>query len=128
MRYCFSKTRDRSVAEIEDLLIVAGVNYEKERPQESDGSCPIKTRAADDAPEVPCGLESLDGHAGLCDGHYKEYLATLVRRQNVDPVVLFTKNQCIIELRNHEIELENDMLAVEQLREIVIQTVPLEYA
>ena len=127
LRYCFSKTRDSSVEEIQELLTAAGVIYEVNRPQDSDGLCPIVTKATDDAPEGPCALQSAEGHAGLCANHYKEYLATLIRREKVDPVMKFTKHQCLVELANHDIQF-NQSQVVEQLKDVIRQSVPLEYA
>ncbi|NWS65274.1 RNF31 ligase, partial [Chunga burmeisteri] len=40
--------------------------------------------------DEPCGRENPPGHAGLCRGHYTEYLVRLINEHRLDPAALYT--------------------------------------
>ena len=105
---------------------MAGIAYDTNKPEGSDGLCTIVTKVTDDALEGPCAKESGDGFAGLCEKHYKEYLGTLIRREKVDPVLTLSKQYCVKELNNNVIDFDSNM-ELEDLRKLIVDSIPLVY-
>ncbi|NWR94478.1 RNF31 ligase, partial [Furnarius figulus] len=62
-------------------------------PRNPPGQCPVLEQKEFGATlrDEPCGKETAPGHAGLCRGHYSEYLVGLVNRHGLDPVALYDR-------------------------------------
>ncbi|NXG12493.1 RNF31 ligase, partial [Sakesphorus luctuosus] len=60
-------------------------------PPTPPGRCPVLEQKEFGATlrDEPCGKETIPGHAGLCRGHYSEYLVGLVNQHGLDPAPLY---------------------------------------
>ncbi|NWI49652.1 RNF31 ligase, partial [Calyptomena viridis] len=99
-RDCLSYLRDWDPPRLQKLLQV-GLGGTGRRPlwdppnptwaPPSPGRCPVLEQKEFGAVlrDEPCGKETAPGHAGLCRGHYSEYLVGLVNRHGLDPAPLY---------------------------------------
>ncbi|NWI86544.1 RNF31 ligase, partial [Pitta sordida] len=95
-RDCLSYLRDWDPSRLQKLLQMGNVPFETEPPPEAPpstqpGRCPVLEQKEFGAVlrDEPCGKETAPGHAGLCRGHYSEYLVSLVNRHALDPAPLY---------------------------------------
>ncbi|XP_064611767.1 E3 ubiquitin-protein ligase lubel-like [Liolophura sinensis] len=89
-RNCFFYLRDNEVEELQKLLKKQNVEFDIAPPpgQENTRFCPVQEQKelSDRWKDEACGREVKEGHAGLCQLHYKEYLVDLINKNNIDPV------------------------------------------
>ncbi|XP_041036665.1 E3 ubiquitin-protein ligase RNF31-like [Carcharodon carcharias] len=52
----------------------------------------------DNLTDAPCGAEAREGHAGLCESHYKEYLVSRINGHSLDPAQLFDEEEMQLQL------------------------------
>ncbi|KAM6421642.1 LOW QUALITY PROTEIN: E3 ubiquitin-protein ligase RNF31 [Rhynochetos jubatus] len=95
-RDCLFYLRDWEPPRLQRLLQEAGVPFDTEPPAEAQpvpgGGCgvPEQKETAAGLRDEPCGRETPAGHAGLCRGHYTEYLVRLINEHRLDPAPLYT--------------------------------------
>ncbi|NXC29038.1 RNF31 ligase, partial [Campylorhamphus procurvoides] len=96
-RDCLFYLRDWDPPQLQKLLQMGNVSFETEPPPEAlpnpTGRCPVLEQKEFGATlrDEPCGKETAPGHAGLCRGHYSEYLVGLVNRHGLDPAALYDR-------------------------------------
>ncbi|XP_059693772.1 E3 ubiquitin-protein ligase RNF31-like, partial [Haemorhous mexicanus] len=82
-------------ARLQSLLQAANVAFETEPPPDAPpnptGQCPVPEQKEVGAAlrDEPCARATAPGHAGLCRGHYTEYLVSLINRHGLDPAPLY---------------------------------------
>ncbi|XP_056368655.1 E3 ubiquitin-protein ligase RNF31 isoform X2 [Oenanthe melanoleuca] len=95
-RDCLFYLRDWAPDRLQQLLTAANVAFETEPPPEAPsnptGQCPVQEQKELGATlrDENCGRETAPGQAGLCRGHYTEYLVSLINRHGLDPAPLYT--------------------------------------
>ncbi|KAL3860237.1 hypothetical protein ACJMK2_010391 [Sinanodonta woodiana] len=105
-RDCFYYLRDHDIEELQELLQDNRVVYNTDIPagQVDPKGCPVmeqKEYGADKKDE-PCGKELQSGMAGLCVGHYKEYLVGLINKDKLDPVSIMSTDKLKIFIERNE--------------------------
>uniref|UniRef100_A0A803VH70 RING-type domain-containing protein n=1 Tax=Ficedula albicollis TaxID=59894 RepID=A0A803VH70_FICAL len=94
-RDCLFYLRDWAPDRLQQLLTAANVTFETEPPPEAlpnpTGQCPVQEQKELGATlrDENCGRETAPGQAGLCRGHYTEYLVSLINRHGLDPAPLY---------------------------------------
>ncbi|KAM9584622.1 LOW QUALITY PROTEIN: E3 ubiquitin-protein ligase RNF31 [Morphnus guianensis] len=95
-RDCLFYLRDWEPPRLQRLLREGGVPFDTEPPAEArpvpGGGCGVLEQKETSAGlrDEPCGRETPPGHAGLCRGHYTEYLVRLINEHRLDPARLYT--------------------------------------
>ncbi|KAM6106952.1 LOW QUALITY PROTEIN: E3 ubiquitin-protein ligase RNF31 [Phoenicopterus ruber ruber] len=95
-RDCLFYLRDWEPPRLQRLLQEGGVPFDTEPPAEAQpvpgGGCGVLEQKETPAGlrDEPCGRETPPGHAGLCRGHYTEYLVRLINEHRLDPARLYT--------------------------------------
>uniref|UniRef100_A0A4W4GZP1 RBR-type E3 ubiquitin transferase n=1 Tax=Electrophorus electricus TaxID=8005 RepID=A0A4W4GZP1_ELEEL len=79
--------------------------------------------------DAPCGIQTQEGHAGLCDKHYREYLVSLINAHLLDPADFFEEGELISACKRHKVyhdrgEEENDETYHTRLRQ-KLKEIPL---
>ncbi|KAK3603441.1 hypothetical protein CHS0354_009421 [Potamilus streckersoni] len=105
-RDCFYYLRDHEIEELQQLLRDNEVVYNTDNPagQVDPKGCPVmeqKEYGADKKDE-PCGKELQNGMAGLCVGHYKEYLVGMINKNKLDPVSIMSADKLKIFIERNE--------------------------
>ncbi|GFN77187.1 E3 ubiquitin-protein ligase rnf31 [Plakobranchus ocellatus] len=107
-RDCFSFLRDYTVDQLQKLLKQNNVAFNTAPPgdQPDRDHCPVmeqKEFAGDTKKDENCGRDALQGGAGLCENHYKEYLVMLINNHNLDPVSLMSKDEMEVLLGRYDL-------------------------
>ncbi|XP_075346879.1 E3 ubiquitin-protein ligase RNF31 isoform X2 [Mycteria americana] len=95
-RDCLFYLRDWEPPRLQRLLREGGVPFDTEPPAGArpvpGGGCGVLEQKETPAGlrDEPCGRETPPGHAGLCRGHYTEYLVRLINEHRLDPALLYT--------------------------------------
>ncbi|XP_069629932.1 E3 ubiquitin-protein ligase RNF31 [Haliaeetus albicilla] len=95
-RDCLFYLRDWEPPRLQRLLREGGVPFDTEPPAEArpvpGGGCGVLEQKETSAGlrDEPCGRETPPGHAGLCRGHYTEYLVRLINEHRLDPARLYS--------------------------------------
>ncbi|KAM9251664.1 LOW QUALITY PROTEIN: E3 ubiquitin-protein ligase RNF31 [Cariama cristata] len=95
-RDCLFYLRDWEPPRLQRLLQEGGVPFDTEPPAGAQptpgGGCGVLEQKETPAGlrDEPCGRENPPGHAGLCRGHYTEYLVRLINEHRLDPAALYT--------------------------------------
>ncbi|XP_072125819.1 LOW QUALITY PROTEIN: E3 ubiquitin-protein ligase RNF31-like [Mobula birostris] len=95
-RDCLSYLRDWPVTALQELLQKHGVNFDTVPPAGAEatpgGNCRVMEQREDHGKLIDeaCGKEACQGHAGLCESHYKEYLVSRINGHSLDPAHLYT--------------------------------------
>ncbi|XP_072357468.1 E3 ubiquitin-protein ligase RNF31-like [Scyliorhinus torazame] len=98
-RDCLFYLRDWPVIRLQSLLKNNNVNFDTDPPVGAEptpgGRCRVKEQkeVGDNLTDAPCGVEAREGHAGLCESHYKEYLVSRINGHSLDPAQLFDKDE-----------------------------------
>ncbi|XP_065676830.1 E3 ubiquitin-protein ligase RNF31-like [Hydra vulgaris] len=136
-RDCYFYLRDRSVDELRTILENNNVEYDKDRPNqeipdnEINGPYHCSIPISEAYVDKPCGKDSPDNMAGLCELHYIEYLVALVNKNNLDPVLVLSIEELNVVLTRSYKDLlkQNENEAIEKfherLREYVRTELPL---
>lgn len=100
-RNCLYYLRDKSISELQKLLDENGSLYKSNSPIGVD-FCPIVEEKDVDGVFVQeaCKRSVLPRQTGLCERHYKEYLAGVVLGDGIDPVGIMSENELIREIQN----------------------------
>ncbi|CAL1532737.1 unnamed protein product, partial [Lymnaea stagnalis] len=106
-RDCFSYMRDYSVPQLQTLLKQHKVPFNVRTPDDQPDAmhCPVMEQKEFDLvkKDEKCGKESVDGQAGLCELHYKEYLVDIINRHKLDPLSLMTRDAMIVLIRRYDL-------------------------
>ncbi|XP_054667929.1 E3 ubiquitin-protein ligase RNF31 isoform X2 [Grus americana] len=95
-RDCLFYLRDWEPPRLQRLLQEGGVPFDTEPPAGAQpvpgGGCGVLEQKETPAGlrDEPCGREAPPGQAGLCRGHYTEYLVRLINENRLDPARLYT--------------------------------------
>ncbi|XP_060677285.1 E3 ubiquitin-protein ligase RNF31-like isoform X2 [Hemiscyllium ocellatum] len=98
-RDCLSYLRDWPVNKLQTLLQRNKVAFDTDPPIGAEptpgGRCRVmeQREVGDSLTDAPCGAEAQDGHAGLCESHYKEYLVSRINSHSLDPAELFSEEE-----------------------------------
>ncbi|XP_059807258.1 E3 ubiquitin-protein ligase RNF31-like [Hypanus sabinus] len=95
-RDCLSYLRDWPVKALQELLQRHRVNFDTVPPAGAEatpgGNCRVMEQREEQGKLIDeaCGKEACQGHAGLCESHYKEYLVSRINGHSLDPALLYT--------------------------------------
>ncbi|CAB3230802.1 unnamed protein product [Arctia plantaginis] len=131
-RNCLFYLRDKEPHELQTLLQMNNVKYETETAEGSTGRCPVQLQRETPTGLIDgiCGSEAPANYAGLCKGHYVEYLAGLAR--GLDPIPIMDVTELVAELRRRAITLpergpwDTDPIYAGMCAEIVKEKIPLD--
>ncbi|XP_076398262.1 linear Ubiquitin E3 ligase isoform X12 [Megachile rotundata] len=88
-RNCLFYLRDKEPAQLQQLLIDNGIAFDTQGPP---GERKCKVQLQKETPtgvvDAICNSDVVDGHAGLCRIHYIEYLVRLIRKTQLEPLLL----------------------------------------
>ncbi|CAL1281183.1 unnamed protein product [Larinioides sclopetarius] len=108
-RNCLFYLRDKEPQDLQRLLDMSGVKYDRDLPEGMDlkRTCQVmeQKETADGMVDDCCGKEVEEGFAGLCRIHYVEYLGQLVNKNKVDPIQIFDVDDLELVLRRANIRL-----------------------
>uniref|UniRef100_A0A4W4GWM7 RING-type domain-containing protein n=1 Tax=Electrophorus electricus TaxID=8005 RepID=A0A4W4GWM7_ELEEL len=126
MHFTCSQCRYESVF----FLIFIGVTYccFNSRVCHTEG-CGVMEQKDGAQFDAPCGIQTQEGHAGLCDKHYREYLVSLINAHLLDPADFFEEGELISACKRHKVyhdrgEEENDETYHTRLRQ-KLKEIPL---
>ncbi|XP_072777408.1 E3 ubiquitin-protein ligase RNF31-like [Taeniopygia guttata] len=83
------------------------VAFETEPPPDAPpnptGRCPVPEQKEFGVTlrDEPCGRDTAPGQAGLCRGHYSEYLVSLINRHGLDPAPLYDPEELRAAAQRH---------------------------
>ncbi|XP_074991375.1 E3 ubiquitin-protein ligase RNF31 [Calonectris borealis] len=106
-RDCLFYLRDWEPPRLQRLLREGGVPFDTEPPAEArpvpGGGCGVLEQKETPAGlrDEPCGRETPPGHAGLCRGHYTEYLVRLINEHGLDPALLYSPPELAAAAERH---------------------------
>ncbi|XP_022524852.2 E3 ubiquitin-protein ligase RNF31 [Astyanax mexicanus] len=109
-RDCLYYLRDWEPVRLQALLQKHKVEFNTDHPDGTgNGLCGVMEQkeggqALDDA----CGIQVEEGHAGLCDKHYREYLVSLINAHSLDPADLMDKDEIVNTCKRHHIYSEKE--------------------
>ncbi|KAM8985901.1 E3 ubiquitin-protein ligase RNF31 [Ara ararauna] len=98
-RDCIFHLRDWSPPRLQRLLQDASVPFETEPPpgipSPPGGGCMVleQKETPMGLKDEPCGREAPKDYAGLCRGHYTEYLVRLINHHGLDPLPLYDSDE-----------------------------------
>ncbi|XP_059497740.1 E3 ubiquitin-protein ligase RNF31 [Stegostoma tigrinum] len=98
-RDCLFYLRDWPVNRLKTLLQNNKVTFDTDPPTGAEltpgGRCRVmeQREVGDNLTDAPCGAEAHNGHAGLCESHYKEYLVSRINSHSLDPAQLFNEEE-----------------------------------
>ncbi|KAK6982277.1 E3 ubiquitin-protein ligase rnf31, partial [Biomphalaria glabrata] len=108
-RDCFSFLRDYPVDKLQALLKMHNVAFNVKMPDDQQDSkhCPVMEQKEFDLvkKDERCGKNTIDGQAGLCELHYKEYLVYIINKNKLDPVVLMSKEQMTVLIQRYDLKV-----------------------
>ncbi|XP_067831514.1 uncharacterized protein si:dkey-181m9.8 isoform X2 [Heptranchias perlo] len=124
-RDCFYHLRDWSVERLQQLLNMEGISLTAFITDTSLGQVEGKCKVMEQR-ETSCGLKdeqcghtSIRGYSGFCKIHYKQCLVELINKNSLDPAVLYSKKEMLMELQRWGITIPNQH--VNELEEQFIQ-------
>ncbi|XP_064331589.1 E3 ubiquitin-protein ligase RNF31 [Phalacrocorax carbo] len=106
-RDCLFYLRDWEPPRLQRLLREGGVPFDTEPPAGArpvpGGGCGVLEQKETPAGlrDEPCGREAPPGHAGLCRGHYTEYLVRLINEHRLDPAPLYSAAELLAAAERH---------------------------
>ncbi|KAM9258611.1 LOW QUALITY PROTEIN: E3 ubiquitin-protein ligase RNF31 [Morus bassanus] len=106
-RDCLFYLRDWEPARLQRLLREGGVPFDTEPPAGArpvpGGGCGVleQKETPTGLRDEPCGRETPPGHAGLCRGHYTEYLVRLINERGLDPALLYSAAELLAAAERH---------------------------
>uniref|UniRef100_A0A4W4H441 RBR-type E3 ubiquitin transferase n=1 Tax=Electrophorus electricus TaxID=8005 RepID=A0A4W4H441_ELEEL len=123
-RDCLFYLRDWTPARLQALLQV-----QKRRQMLCQKGCGVMEQKDGAQFDAPCGIQTQEGHAGLCDKHYREYLVSLINAHLLDPADFFEEGELISACKRHKVyhdrgEEENDETYHTRLRQ-KLKEIPL---
>ncbi|KAL7869891.1 hypothetical protein AOLI_G00138790 [Acnodon oligacanthus] len=107
-RDCFFYLRDWEPARLQALLQSGRVEFNTDPPERTENAVCGVLEQKDGGQDAPCGIQSQEGHAGLCDKHYREYLVSLINAHSLDPAVLMDEGELIATCKRHQIHPERE--------------------
>ncbi|XP_026887738.2 E3 ubiquitin-protein ligase RNF31 isoform X2 [Electrophorus electricus] len=127
-RDCLFYLRDWTPARLQALLQMGGVKFNID-PDGTTMGCGVMEQKDGAQFDAPCGIQTQEGHAGLCDKHYREYLVSLINAHLLDPADFFEEGELISACKRHKVyhdrgEEENDETYHTRLRQ-KLKEIPL---
>jgi hypothetical protein len=133
--------RDFTVEKLQGLLRENNMNFETdsapEQVEAGDGkkvvlkcSAMLQKEIVDKLVDEACGDVVKDGHAGLCEKHYKEYLVDRINNAKLDPLPMYDNIELLLtreekQVPEKEVD-ESDEDYRQRLIEYVKQELPLQ--
>ncbi|XP_059156030.1 E3 ubiquitin-protein ligase lubel-like isoform X2 [Physella acuta] len=134
-RDCFSYLRDYSVQKLQTLLKQNKVLFNVKIPEDQldANHCPVMEQKEFDLmrKDEKCGKETVEGQAGLCELHYKEYLVDIINRHRLDPLLLMSKDEMLTLMKRHDLPVpaalatEAQETYIASLSKIIKEKLPL---
>ncbi|XP_051879051.1 E3 ubiquitin-protein ligase RNF31-like isoform X4 [Pristis pectinata] len=112
-RNCFYYLRDWSVERLKQLLTMGNVPLTAFIADNSlgqvEGKCKVmeQRETSQGLKDEQCGQPSVQGYTGFCNIHLKQHLVELMNRNNLDPAVLYSKDEILMELQRWNISVPN---------------------
>ncbi|XP_061615021.1 E3 ubiquitin-protein ligase RNF31-like [Phyllopteryx taeniolatus] len=106
-RDCLFYLRDWDAIRLQALLKRGGVAFNTEPSDElqTDTCGVMEQRDEGGQPaDLPCGVQSQPGQAGLCEKHYREYLVSLINAHSLDPAPLYDSRELIRACERYQVD------------------------
>ncbi|XP_078254634.1 E3 ubiquitin-protein ligase RNF31-like isoform X2 [Rhinoraja longicauda] len=116
-RNCFYYLRDWSVERMKELLTLGHVPLTEfiadNNLGQVEGKCnvTVQRESLQYLKDEQCGQPSVEGYSGFCSIHLKQRLVELINRNNLDPAVLYSKVEILMELQRWNISVPNKNLS-----------------
>ncbi|XP_043544110.1 uncharacterized protein si:dkey-181m9.8 isoform X2 [Chiloscyllium plagiosum] len=112
-RDCFYHLRDWSVERLQQLLKNAGISLTgivtDNSLEQMEGKCKVTEQrdTSQGLKDKQCGHPSVKGYLGFCKMHFIEFLVELINKSSLDPVLLYNKEEMLIELQRWGVAIPN---------------------
>ncbi|XP_032875472.1 E3 ubiquitin-protein ligase RNF31 isoform X2 [Amblyraja radiata] len=116
-RNCFYYLRDWSVERMKQLLTIGPVPLTEFIADTNHGQVEDKCKVMEQRESLQylkdeqCGQSSVKGYSGICNIHLKQHLVELINTNNLDPAVLYSKVEILMELQRWNISVPNKHLS-----------------
>ncbi|XP_055490198.1 E3 ubiquitin-protein ligase RNF31-like [Leucoraja erinacea] len=116
-RNCFYYLRDWSVERMKQLLTMGPVPLTEFIADTNHGQVEGKCKVMEQRESLQylkdeqCGQSSVKGYSGICNIHLKQHLVELINTNNLDPAVLYSKVDILMELQRWNISVPNKHLS-----------------
>ncbi|KAI4885278.1 hypothetical protein NFI96_013677 [Prochilodus magdalenae] len=109
-RDCLSYLRDWEPDKLQALLQEGEVEFNTAPPEGTESAACSVLEQKDGAQvlDVPCGIQTQEGHAGLCIKHYREYLVSLINAHSLDPAVLMDVEELIAACKRYQVYFDKE--------------------
>ncbi|XP_061661100.1 E3 ubiquitin-protein ligase RNF31-like isoform X2 [Syngnathoides biaculeatus] len=108
-RDCLFYLRDWDVASLQALLKRGGVAFNTEPSDElRPDTCGVMVQRDEggQTADLPCGVQTQPGQAGLCEKHYREYLVSLINAHSLDPAPLYDARDLIRACERYQVDVQ----------------------
>ncbi|XP_072900047.1 uncharacterized protein [Hemitrygon akajei] len=115
-RNCVYYLRDWSVDRLKQLLNMGNVPLTgfitDNNLGHMEGNCKVieQRETSHGLKDEQCGQPSVKGYAGFCNVHLKQHLVELVNRNNLDPAILYSKDEILMEFNRWNISVPNQQI------------------
>ncbi|XP_072426440.1 uncharacterized protein [Chiloscyllium punctatum] len=112
-RDCFYHLRDWSVERLLQLLNNVGISLTgivtDNSLEQMEGKCKVTEQrdTSQGLKDEQCGHPSVKGYLGFCKMHFIEFLVELINKNSLDPVLLYNKEEMLIELQRWGVAIPN---------------------
>ncbi|XP_041046522.1 uncharacterized protein si:dkey-181m9.8 isoform X2 [Carcharodon carcharias] len=112
-RDCFYHLRDWSVERLQQLLHRAGISLTALGTDNSlgqvEGKCKVmeQRETSHGLKDDQCGHSSVKGYLGFCKIHFKQFLVEIINKNSLDPAVLYSKEEMLMELQRWGVAIPN---------------------
>ncbi|XP_048385271.2 uncharacterized protein si:dkey-181m9.8 isoform X2 [Stegostoma tigrinum] len=112
-RDCFYHLRDWNVERLQQLLNTAGISLtaiiRDNSREQIKGKCKVieQRDTSEGLKDEQCGHPSVKGYLGFCKIHFTQALVELINKNSLDPVVLYSKEEMLIELQRWGVAIPN---------------------
>ncbi|XP_062335867.1 E3 ubiquitin-protein ligase RNF31-like isoform X1 [Osmerus eperlanus] len=106
-RDCLSYLRDWDPERLQTLLQRNVVEFNTDPPNGTQtDECGVMEQKDEGGQQTDshCGIKTKQGHAGLCEKHYKEYLVSLINGHSLDPAVLYDVKEVEVACARYEVD------------------------
>ncbi|XP_060680369.1 E3 ubiquitin-protein ligase RNF31 isoform X4 [Hemiscyllium ocellatum] len=137
-RDCFYHLRDWSVERLQQLLNSASISLTgivtDNSLKQMEGKCKVTEQrdTSQGLKDEQCGHPSVKGYLGFCKMHFVEFLVELINKNSLDPVLLYNKEEMLIELQRWGVAIpiqhvnEEDKQFTQRLRVKILNELKLD--
>ncbi|CAK6969248.1 E3 ubiquitin-protein ligase RNF31-like isoform X1 [Scomber scombrus] len=107
-RDCLFYLRDWEPPRLQALLQRSGVEFNTDAPNEAQtDTCGVmEQKDGGQQNDLPCGIQTQPGQAGLCEKHYREYLVSLINAHSLDPAVIYDVQELTRACQRYQVDMQ----------------------